>query len=69
MEMLEPVDIGVAGEDPWEDEGDCIGTTELSLSPDGTAGADVYAGVVSVCSWDVFCFLIFLGGKSSGEPG
>jgi hypothetical protein len=68
VEKLEPEDIGVAGEEP-EGEGDCTGAVELSLSPDGTAGADVYGTVGSVSSWDVFCFLVFLDGTSSGEAG
>ena len=66
VEKLEPVDIGVAGEEPWEGEGDCTGAVELSLSPDGTAGADVCGTVESVYSWDVFCFLVFFDGTSSG---
>jgi hypothetical protein len=64
VEKLEPVDIGVAGEEPREGEGDCIGAVELSFSPDGTAGTDEIAG--SVYSWDIFCFLVFLDGTSSG---
>jgi hypothetical protein len=67
VEKLELVDIGVAGEGAKGDEGDCTGTTALSLSPDGIAGVDVYMTVGSVYSWDVFCFLVFLGGASSGE--
>lgn len=69
VEKLEPVDSGVAGEESSEEEGDCIGATELSLSPDGIAGADVYVAVTSVSSCDVFCFLVFLGGPSRGEAG
>jgi len=68
-EVLEPLDIGVAGSELGEDEGDCTGATELSLSPDGIAGADVYVTLGSVYSWDVFCFLVFLGGGSRGEAG
>ena len=66
VEKLEPVEIGVAGEEPWEGEGDWTGAVELSLSPDGTAGADVCGTVGSVYSWDVFCFLVFFDGTSSG---
>lgn len=66
VEKLEPVDIGVAGDEPWEGEGDGTGAVELSLSPDGTAGADVCGTVRSVYSWDVFCFLDFLDSTSSG---
>ena len=69
VEKVEPADIGVAGEEPREGEGDCTGAVELSLSPDGTAGADVYEIVGSVYSWDVFCFLVFLDGTSSGVAG
>jgi len=69
VEKLEPEDTGVAGEETREGEGDCIGAVELSLSPDGTAGADVYGTVGSAYSWDVFCFLVFLDGPSSGEAG
>ena len=67
VEKLEPVDIGVAGEETREGEGDGTGAAELSLSPDGMAGADVYAIIGSMYSWDVFCFLIFFDGASSGE--
>ena len=66
VEKLEPVDIGVAGEESWEGEGDGTGAVELSLSPDGTAGADVCGTVRSVYSWDVFCFLVFLDSTSGG---
>lgn len=67
VEKLEPADIGVAGEETREGEGDWTGAVELSLSPDGTTGADRTAG--SVYSWDVFCFLVFFGGTSSGVAG
>ena len=69
VETLEPVDIGVVGEETREGEGDGPGATELSLSPDGTIGADGYATVESVYSWFNFCFLVFLGSASSGETG
>lgn len=69
VERLELVDIGVAGEETREGDGDGPGAAELSLRPDGTAGTDVYVTVESVYSWLIFCFLVFLGGASSGETG
>jgi len=69
VEKLELVDIGVVGDETREGEGGGTGATELSLSPDGTAGADVYATVGSVYSWFIFCFFVFLGGASSGDTG